>query len=108
MACRTVYSTVVAVFLNMIEERCSRSMEPLDTDRTYATNEPQPAPVGSRFNMLLILPIIGFILVLLFIGAAVFQWDLSDLVDSLVGVMLLLFAATIALLFWAMAPHTNA
>jgi hypothetical protein len=83
-------------------------MEPLDTDRTYATNEPQPAPVGSRFNMLLILPIIGFILVLLFIGAAVFQWDLSDLVDSLVGVMLLLFAATIALLFWAMAPRTNA
>ena len=83
-------------------------MEPLDTDPAYAANEPQQAPAGSRFNMLLILPIIGFILVLIFIGAAVFQWDLSDLVDTLVGMMLLLFAATIALLFWAMAPRTNA
>jgi len=83
-------------------------MEPLDTDQAYTTSEPQPAAAGSRFNMLLILPIIGFILVLLFISAAVFQWNLSDLVDSLVGIMLLLFAAAIALLFWAMAPRTNA
>jgi hypothetical protein len=83
-------------------------MEPLDTHLSYTTNEPQPAPAGSRFNMMLFLPIIGFILVLVFIGAAVFQWDLSDLVDSLVGVMLLLFAAAIALLFWAMAPRTHA
>jgi len=83
-------------------------MEPLDKDRAYTTNEAQPAPVGSRFNMLLILPILGFIVVLLFIGAAVFQWNLSDLVDSLVGVMLFLFAAAIALLFWAMSPRTNA
>jgi hypothetical protein len=83
-------------------------MEPLNTDRAFTTDEPQSAPAGSRFNMLLILPIIGFILVLIFIGAAIFQWNLSDLVDSLVGIMLLLFAATIALLFWAMTPRTNA
>jgi hypothetical protein len=83
-------------------------MEPLDTDLAYTTNEPQSAPAGSRFNVMLFLPVLGFILVLVFIGAAIFQWDLSDLVGSLVGVMLLLFAAAIALLFWAMAPRTNA
>ena len=83
-------------------------MEPLDTDLAYTTNEPQSAPAGSRFNVMLFLPILGFILVLIFIGAAIVQWDLSDLVGSLVGVMLLLFAAAIALLFWAMAPRTNA
>jgi len=58
--------------------------------------------------MMLFFPIVGFILVLVFIAAAVFQWDLSDLVDTLVGIMLLFFAAAIGLLFWAMAPRTNA
>ncbi len=80
-------------------------MEPLDTDLQYATNEPQ---TGSRFNVMFILPVIGLILVLVFISAAIFQFDLSDLVDSLVGLMLLLFVAMIALLFWALAPRTNA
>ena len=101
-------SALYAVALTKIEERCLCSMEPLDTHLSYTTNEPQQAPAGSRFNMMLFLPIIGFILVLVFISAAAFQWDLSDLVDTLVGVMLLLFAAAIGLLFWAMAPRTNA
>lgn len=83
-------------------------MEPLDTDFQYTTNEPQPAPTGSRFNVLFILPIIGIIFLLIFISAAIFQFDLSDLVDSLVGLMLLLFVAMIALLFWALAPRPNA
>ena len=82
-------------------------MEPLDTDQ-YTTNEPQSAPTGSRYNVMFILPIIGILFVLLFISAAIFQFDLSDLVDSFVGLMLLLFAAMIALLFWAYAPRPNA
>jgi hypothetical protein len=95
-----------AVFLCLLEERCS--MEPLDTDLRYTTSEPQPAPAGSRYNVMFILPIIGIIFVLIFISAAIFQFDLSDLVDSLVGLMLLLFVAMIALLFWAFAPRPNA
>jgi hypothetical protein len=83
-------------------------MEPLDTDLEYTTNEPQSAPTGSRFNVLFILPVIGLILVLVFISAAIFQFDLSDLVDSLAGLMLLLFVAMIALLFWVLAPRANA
>ncbi len=83
-------------------------MEPLDTNLQYTTNEPQPAPTGSRFSVLFILPVIGIILVLVFISAAIFQFDLSDLVDSLVGLMLLLFVTMIALLFWVLAPRPNA
>ena len=82
-------------------------MEPLDTDMQYISNEPRPATPGSRLNVLFIFPIIGLILVLVFIGAGIFQWDISNLVDSLVGLMLLLFAALIVALFWALAPKTS-
>jgi hypothetical protein len=82
-------------------------MEPLDTDLEYARAESRPMNPASRFNVMLILPIIGALLVLLFISAAIFQFDLSGLVDSLVGLMMLLFVVLIALLFWALAPRAN-
>lgn len=82
-------------------------MEPLDTDMQYSTREPRPATPGSRVNLLFIFPAIGLILVLVFISAAIFQFDLSDVVDTLVGLMLLLFAVLIAALFWALAPRAS-
>ena len=82
-------------------------MEPLDTDLDYVGSEPPPAKPGSRFSVMLILPILGVLLVLTFIGAAIFQWNLSDLIDSLVGVLLLLFVIAVALMFWAGAPRSG-
>lgn len=83
-------------------------MEPLETDIDYMGNQPPPpARAESRLNVLFIFPIIGLLLVLLFISAAIFQFDLSDLVDSIVGLLLLLFVALIVLLFWALAPRAN-
>jgi len=82
-------------------------MEPLDTDLDYVEREPRPAQPGSRFSVMFILPILGVLLVLTFIGAAVFQWNLSDLIDSLVGVLLLLFVIAVALMFWAGAPRSG-
>lgn len=82
-------------------------MDPLDTDIVYTGLEPRPSKPGSRFNVMLILPIIGFLIVLLFIAAAVFQFDLSGMVDSLVGLLLFLFIVTIILLFWALAPRSH-
>jgi hypothetical protein len=82
-------------------------MEPLDTDLEYTPRGPRPATPGSRMNMLLIFPALGFLLILVFIGSAIFQWDLSDLIDSLVGLLLLLFFAFIAMLFWALSPSAN-
>lgn len=86
-------------------------MEPLDTDTVYTGRAPRrerrPSKPGSRLNVMLILPIIGLLIMLLFIAAAVFQFDLSGTVDGLVGLLLLLFIVTIVLLFWGLAPRSN-
>lgn len=82
-------------------------MEPLDTDLEYAARGPRSATPGSRMNMLLIFPILGFLLILVFISSAIFQWDISDLIDSLVGLLLLLFFTFIGMLFWALSPSAN-
>jgi hypothetical protein len=82
-------------------------MEPLDTDLDYMRTQPRPVNPASRFNAMLILPIIGGLLVLLFISAAIFQFDLSGLIDSLVGLMMLLFVVLVVMLFWALAPRAN-
>jgi hypothetical protein len=82
-------------------------MEPLDTDRDYATYELRPARSGSPMSWLLIFPLIGLILILLFISAAIFQFDLSGVVDTLVGLMILFFVLIVAGLFWAMAPRSH-
>ncbi|HZS75597.1 MAG TPA: hypothetical protein VFA41_03210 [Ktedonobacteraceae bacterium] len=82
-------------------------MEPLDTDFEYTTAEPRKASAASRFSMMLIFPILGLLLVLVFILAAIFQLDLSGLVDGLVGVLILLFALFIVMIFWAMAPRAR-
>ena len=82
-------------------------MEPLDTDMDYMVRETRPQTPGSRMNALLILPILGFILILVFIAAAVFQLNLSDLIDSLMGLITLFFLVMIAMLFWALAPRAH-
>jgi hypothetical protein len=82
-------------------------MEPLDTDLEYVRSGSGPARPGSRYNVMLIIPILGFLLVLIFIGAAVFQWDLSQLIDSMIGLFIVLFFVIIAMLFWAAAPKSR-
>ena len=82
-------------------------MEPLDTDLEYVRSGSGPARPGSRYNVMLIIPILGFLLVLIFIGAAVFQWDLSQLIDSMIGLFIVLFFVIIAMLFWAGAPKSR-
>ena len=82
-------------------------MEPLDTDLEYTSRTPRPSTPASRLGLMFIFPILGFLLILTFIGAAIFQWDLSNLIDGLIGVFLLLFVAFVAMLFWALAPRAN-
>jgi len=91
-------------YLNKLERCC---MEPLDTDLEYVRNEPRPINPASRFNAMLILPILGVLLVLVFISAAIFQFDLSGLIDTLIGLMMVLFVVMVAMLFWALAPRAN-
>jgi len=82
-------------------------MEPLDTDLEYVSHEPRPTTPGSRLGALLIFPILGVLIILTFIGAAIFQWNISDLIDTLVGLMLVFFVAFVVMLFWAFAPRAN-
>lgn len=78
-------------------------MEPLDSDLEYAAEE-RPAKPGSKMSALFLFPVIGFIILLVFIGAAIFQWDLSDLISPFMGLLMILFFALIAMLFWALSP----
>ena len=87
-----------------VERLC---MEPLDTDMDYMVRESRPMKPGTRMNVLFILPIIGGVIMLLFISAALFQFDLSNVVDTIMGLMILFFIVFIALLFWAMAPRAH-
>lgn len=82
-------------------------MEPLDTDMDYVVREARPARSESRMNALLILPIIGVVFMLVFISAAIFQLDLTNVIDSLMGLMMLLFFVFIGLLFWGLAPRVH-
>ncbi len=82
-------------------------MEPLDTDMEYMVHPRQPVDTATRFNMMLVFPIIGALIVLLFISAAIFQIDLSNFVDVLAAIMLVLFALFIIAIFWAMSPRSH-
>jgi hypothetical protein len=81
-------------------------MEPLDSDLEYGVT-PRPARPGARMNMLLVFPVIGILIVLTFIVAALFQINISGIVDSLVGIALFLFFLFIVGIFWALAPRAN-
>lgn len=82
-------------------------MEPLDTDLDYVVREQTAPKPGSRMNALLIFPILGTLLVLLFILSAIFQIDLSDVVDTIIGLLILFFALFVVLMFWAKSPGAN-
>ena len=80
-------------------------MEQFDTDMEDVVRVPRPATPGSRLNVLLILPALGVLLMLVFVIAAIFQFDLSLLIDSLMGLITLFFFVLVGLLFWALAPQ---
>jgi uncharacterized membrane protein YjdF len=83
-------------------ERCF--MEPLDSDLEYVVYQSSPK---SRFNWLYIVPALGALWLLYLIGAAAFQWPISGLVNTVMGLFIVLLIVTAALLLWAMAPKEN-
>lgn len=81
------------------------SMEPLDTDIEYLSHAPRPSTPAQRLSVLYIFPLLGVLLLLLFAGAAIFQWDLSVFVDNLVVLMVIMFFAFLGIAFWASSPR---
>jgi len=85
-------------------------MEPLDSDLDYVVRERRPsrfATRNARFNWLLVFPSLGILWLLYLLGAALFQWSVSDVVSPVMVLMVLLFAAIVAVLFWALAPGVS-
>ncbi len=82
-------------------------MEQLDTDIEYMSNAPRPSTPASRLSILYIFPVLGVVLMLFFVGAFAFQWNISALVDNLVVLMVVLFFIFTAIVFWALAPRPN-
>jgi uncharacterized membrane protein len=87
-------------------------MEPLDTDfeaiaRESTRRRRKPISANTRFNILLIFPILGLIWLLYLVGAAVFQWSVTAVVDPIMTLMIFLFLAVAACIFWAMAPRSE-
>lgn len=82
-------------------------MEPLESDIEYVRNAPRPSTPASRLSILYIFPILGVLLILFFGASALFQWDISALVDNLVVLLVILFFVFIGILFWATAPRAN-
>lgn len=85
-------------------------MEPLDSELEYVVREPRSSRFtarNARFNWLLIFPALGVLWLLYLTGAALFQWSVSDVVSPVMVLMVFLFAALVALLFWALAPGAS-
>ncbi len=79
-------------------------MEPLDTDFEYVVREQRQRGSlsrNARYNVLLLLPALGVLWLLYLLGAAVFQWPVSGVVNPVMTIMLLVFAAIVLGLFWA-------
>jgi hypothetical protein len=79
-------------------------MEPLDSDLEYVI---YPSDPKSRINWLYLLPALAAAWLLYLIGAATFQWSVSGVVGTVMGLFIVLFIVMAALLLWAMAPKEN-
>jgi hypothetical protein len=79
-------------------------MEPLDSDYEYVVYQSNPK---ARFNWLYIIPTLGVLWLLYLFAAAAFQFSVSSVVDTVMGLMLVVFFASVGLLFWALAPKGN-
>jgi hypothetical protein len=89
-------------------------MEPLDTDFDYVVPQqasvrrrPRAISARTRYNILLIFPALGLLWLLYLIGAAIFQWSVTGVVDTVMTLMIFLFLAAVAGLFWASAPRSD-
>ena len=85
-------------------------MEPLDSDFEYVVRQPRKRrtlSTATRYNFLLIFPTLGILWLLYLVGAAVFQWPVTNVVSPVMVLMIILFALLVAIMFWIMAPKSD-
>jgi hypothetical protein len=79
-------------------------MEPLDSNYEYVVYRSDPK---ARFNWLYILPTLGVLWLVYLFAAAAFQFSVASVVDTVMGLMLVVLFVLAGLLFWALAPKEN-
>ena len=79
-------------------------MEPLGSDYEYIVYRSDPK---TRFNWLYILPTLGVLWLVYLFAAAAFQFSVTNVVDTVMGLMLVVLFVLAGLLFWALAPKEN-
>ncbi len=85
-------------------------MEPLDSELDYVVRERRPsrfATRNARFNWLLVIPGLGLLWIVYLAGAALFQWQISDVIGPIMVLMIIGFLVMSGLLFWALSPKVN-
>lgn len=79
-------------------------MEPLDSDYQYVVYRSDPK---DRFNWIYIMPTLGVLWLVYLFAAAAFQFSVASVVDTVMGLMLVIMFVLAGLLFWALAPKEN-
>lgn len=79
-------------------------MEQLDNEYEYVVREHNPR---ARFNWLYIVPALGGLWLLFLLIAAVFQIPITNVVDPIMSLMIVLFFVMAGLLFYALAPQSK-
>ena len=79
-------------------------MEPLDSDYEYVVYR---SDTKARFNWLYIIPTLGVLWLVYLFAAAAFQFSVVSVVDTVMGLMLVVLCVLAGLLFWALAPKEN-
>ncbi|TMC19825.1 MAG: hypothetical protein E6J34_14550 [Chloroflexi bacterium] len=82
-------------------------MEQIDSELEYDTSQSSDGNPDKRFNWLYILPILGVLWLVLLTLAATFQFSISEIVDPILGLMIVVFFVFIIGLFWAYAPRIH-
>jgi len=82
-------------------------MKQLGEDHQSVIYQQREVNSRSRFNWLYILPALGLLWLLYLVGAALFQWPVSNVVSPIMSLMIVFFVAMVGLLFWALAPKSN-
>jgi len=77
-------------------------MEPLETDFAYAVSRPRASELRMRFNWLQFLPVLGVCWVAFLTLAVIFQWPITEVVNPLLTLMIMIFFLFVGLFFCAM------
>jgi hypothetical protein len=79
-------------------------MQQQNPDLEYVIRQSDPK---TRFNWLYILPLSGGVWLFYLMGAAIFGWPVTGILNPVMGLFMVYFVVMVGLLIWARAPKEN-